>query len=114
MKQEMLINDAQPEECRIAIVEDGLLEELYVAAETGMVIQNGFLKGEPGWKGYDEELLKRLGVKRDLKRSLTKNLYICHRFRHQFLLLNIPSELSQLLGGIVMHHHHFHCLVQLF
>jgi ribonuclease E len=30
MKQEMLINFAQPEECRIAIVEDGLLEELYV------------------------------------------------------------------------------------
>jgi ribonuclease E len=30
MKQEMLINVAQPEECRIAIVEDGRLEELYV------------------------------------------------------------------------------------
>src|SRR3954470_14360573 len=30
MKQEMLINVAQPEECRIAIVEDGLLEELYL------------------------------------------------------------------------------------
>ncbi len=30
MKQEMLINVAQPEECRIAIVEDGTLEELYV------------------------------------------------------------------------------------
>jgi ribonuclease E len=30
MKQEMLINVAQAEECRIAIVEDGLLEELYV------------------------------------------------------------------------------------
>jgi ribonuclease E len=30
MKQEMLINVAQPEECRIAIVEDGILEELYV------------------------------------------------------------------------------------
>ncbi len=30
MKQEMLINVAQPEECRIAIVEDGLLDELYV------------------------------------------------------------------------------------
>ena len=30
MKQEMLINVSQPEECRIAIVEDGLLEELYV------------------------------------------------------------------------------------
>jgi len=30
MKQEMLINVAQPEECRIAVVEDGVLEELYV------------------------------------------------------------------------------------
>jgi ribonuclease E len=30
MKQEMLINVSQPEECRIAIVEDGMLEELYV------------------------------------------------------------------------------------
>src|SRR5438874_11754100 len=29
MKQEMLINVAQPEECRIAIVEDNTLEELY-------------------------------------------------------------------------------------
>jgi ribonuclease E len=30
MKQEMLINVRQPEECRIAIIEDGMLEELYV------------------------------------------------------------------------------------
>jgi ribonuclease E len=30
MKQEMLINVSQPEESRIAIVEDGLLEELYI------------------------------------------------------------------------------------
>src|SRR5213595_1737673 len=30
MKQEMLINVSQPEECRIAIVEDGMLEELYI------------------------------------------------------------------------------------
>ena len=30
MKQEMLINVAQSEECRIAIVEDGVLEELYL------------------------------------------------------------------------------------
>src|SRR5438067_863509 len=29
MKKEMLINVLQPEECRIAIVEDGVLEELY-------------------------------------------------------------------------------------
>ena len=30
MKKEMLINVSQPEECRIAIIEDGVLEELYV------------------------------------------------------------------------------------
>ena len=30
MKKEMLINVAQPEECRIAVVEDGVLEELYI------------------------------------------------------------------------------------
>jgi ribonuclease E len=30
MKKEMLINVSQPEECRIAIVEDNLLEELYI------------------------------------------------------------------------------------
>ena len=30
MKKEMLINVLQPEECRIAIVENGQLEELYV------------------------------------------------------------------------------------
>src|SRR5438128_7314601 len=30
MKKEMLINVLQPEECRIAIVEDDILEELYV------------------------------------------------------------------------------------
>ncbi|UUO05952.1 Rne/Rng family ribonuclease [Blastopirellula sp. J2-11] len=30
MKKEMLINVSQPEECRIAIVEDGILEEFYL------------------------------------------------------------------------------------
>src|SRR5437588_426924 len=30
MKKEMLINVLQPEECRIAIIENGTLEELYV------------------------------------------------------------------------------------
>lgn len=30
MKKEMLINVLQPEECRIAIIEDGALEELYI------------------------------------------------------------------------------------
>ncbi|MFP6677386.1 MAG: S1 RNA-binding domain-containing protein, partial [Pirellulaceae bacterium] len=30
MRKEMLINVSQPEECRIAIIEDGVLEELYI------------------------------------------------------------------------------------
>jgi ribonuclease E len=30
MKKEMLINVAQPEECRIAVIEDSVLEELYI------------------------------------------------------------------------------------
>jgi Rne/Rng family ribonuclease len=30
MKKEMLINVLEPEECRIAILEDGVLEELYI------------------------------------------------------------------------------------
>ena len=30
MKKEMLINVMQPEECRIAILENGVLEELYI------------------------------------------------------------------------------------
>ena len=30
MKKEMLINVSQPEECRIAVIEDGVLEELYI------------------------------------------------------------------------------------
>ena len=30
MKQEMLINVTQAEECRIAIIEEGVMEELYV------------------------------------------------------------------------------------
>src|ERR1700712_4099998 len=30
MKKEMLINVLQPEECRIAILENGILEELYL------------------------------------------------------------------------------------
>ena len=30
MKKEMIINVAQPEECRVAVIEDGQLEELYV------------------------------------------------------------------------------------
>jgi ribonuclease E len=38
MRQEMLINVSQPEECRIAILEDGVLEELY----TERASQNNF------------------------------------------------------------------------
>ena len=30
MKKEILINVSQPEECRIAIIEDNVLEELYI------------------------------------------------------------------------------------
>jgi len=30
MKKEMIINVSQSEECRIAIIEEGVLEELYV------------------------------------------------------------------------------------
>jgi ribonuclease E len=39
MKKEMLINVSQPEECRIAILEDGVLEELY----TERASQNNFV-----------------------------------------------------------------------
>jgi ribonuclease E len=34
MSQKMLVNARQPEECRIAVVEDGVLEELYVERTT--------------------------------------------------------------------------------
>ena len=34
MKQEMLVNVRQPEECRIAVIENGVLEELYVERAT--------------------------------------------------------------------------------
>ena len=51
MKKEILINVSQPEECRIAIVEDGLLEELYIerASQDNYVgnIYKG-RRGEPG------------------------------------------------------------------
>ncbi len=43
MRHEMLINVLQPEECRIAVVEDGYLEELYVErASQDNLIGNGF------------------------------------------------------------------------
>ena len=53
MKKEMLINVSQPEECRIAIVEDGLLEELYIERTSqdnyvGNVYKGRIVNLEPG------------------------------------------------------------------
>ena len=51
MKQEMLINVSQPEECRIAIVEDGVLEELYVERTDPEQLRRQHLQGrrhQPG------------------------------------------------------------------
>jgi ribonuclease E len=45
MKQEMLINVAQAEECRIAIVEDGLLEELYLERSSQSNFVGNIYKG---------------------------------------------------------------------
>jgi ribonuclease E len=45
MKQEMLINVSQPEECRIAIMEDGVLEELYVERTSGENYVGNIYKG---------------------------------------------------------------------
>jgi ribonuclease E len=45
MKQEMLINVAQPEECRIAIVEDGILEELYLERSSQSNFVGNIYKG---------------------------------------------------------------------
>src|ERR1700758_2052643 len=52
MKKEMLINVLQPEECRIAIVENGVLEELYVErtsheSYTGNIYQGKIVNLEP-------------------------------------------------------------------
>src|SRR5215475_9300339 len=52
MKKEMLINVLQPEECRIAIIEDGVLEELYVErtsheSYTGNIYQGKIVNLEP-------------------------------------------------------------------
>ena len=44
-KKEMLINALQPEEVRIAIVEDGRLEELYVERDSQGVMVNNIYKG---------------------------------------------------------------------
>jgi len=53
MKKEMLINVLQPEECRIAIVEDGVLEELYVERSNqesyvGNIYKGRIVNIEPG------------------------------------------------------------------
>jgi ribonuclease E len=45
MKQEMLINARQNEECRIAMVEDGVLEELYVERKTQDSYAGNIYKG---------------------------------------------------------------------
>ena len=45
MKKEMLINVKQPEECRIAIVEDGILEELYVERTSHESFTGNIYKG---------------------------------------------------------------------
>jgi ribonuclease E len=45
MKKEMLINVLQPEECRIAIVEDGVLEELYVERTSQETYVGNIYKG---------------------------------------------------------------------
>jgi ribonuclease E len=46
MKQEMLINVSQPEECRIAIVEDGILEELYIERSSADNYVGNIYKGK--------------------------------------------------------------------
>src|SRR3989442_1305097 len=45
MKKEMLINVLQPEECRIAILEDGVLEELYVERTSAESFVGNIYKG---------------------------------------------------------------------
>jgi ribonuclease E len=45
MKKEMLINVLQPEECRIAILEDGVLEELYVERTSNENYTGNIYKG---------------------------------------------------------------------
>src|SRR3954462_2984347 len=46
MKKEMLINVMQPEECRIAIIEDGILQELYVERTSQESYVNNIYKGK--------------------------------------------------------------------
>ena len=46
MKKEMLINVMQPEECRIGIIEDGVLQELYVERTSQESYVNNIYKGK--------------------------------------------------------------------
>ena len=81
MKKEMLINVKQPEECRIAIVEDGVLEELYVErtsheSYTGQHLQRTHRQpraGDPGrvrrFLGRPQRLPPRLGRRISVLRS---------------------------------------------
>lgn len=46
MKKEMLINSSQDEECRIAIIEDGRLEELYVERASADNLVGNIYKGK--------------------------------------------------------------------
>lgn len=46
MKKEMLINVMQPEECRIAIIEEGVLQELYVERTSQESYVNNIYKGK--------------------------------------------------------------------
>ena len=53
MKQEMLINVSQPEECRIAIVEDGVLEELYIERTQPGQLRRQYLQGKGRQSGAE-------------------------------------------------------------
>src|SRR5436190_12123429 len=46
MKKEMLINVMQPEECRIAIIEDGIVQELSVERTSQESYVNNIYKGK--------------------------------------------------------------------
>jgi ribonuclease E len=46
MRKEMLINVLQPEECRIAVIEDGVLEELYVERSSQENLVGNIYKGK--------------------------------------------------------------------
>ena len=53
MKKEMVINVAQPEECRVAVIEDGQLEELHVERASqdnyvGNIYKGKVVNLEPG------------------------------------------------------------------